>query len=84
MQIWRMDLWTEWGKERVGQTESSVDIYTLPCVKQTASEKFVTVQEALSGVCVDLVGWQGGRGWRAQEGGDKCIIIVDFHCYMQI
>ena len=30
-------------------TESSIDIYTPPCVKQRASEKFGTAQEALSG-----------------------------------
>ena len=49
MQIWRMDLWTL-GEGRGGTNrESSIGIYTLPCVKQIASENFGTVQEALSG-----------------------------------
>ena len=29
------------GKVRAGQTESSIDIYTLSCVKQIASAKFL-------------------------------------------
>ena len=29
------------GKEKVGRTESSIDIYTLPCVKQMASGKLL-------------------------------------------
>ena len=29
----RMDLWTQWGKERVGQVESGLDICTVPCGK---------------------------------------------------
>ena len=49
MQMWRMDLWTL-GEGRGGTNrESSIGIYTLPCVKQIASENFGTVQEALSG-----------------------------------
>ena len=35
------DLWTQWGKEKVGQTESSTEIYTLPCVKLIATGKFL-------------------------------------------
>jgi len=37
MQIDRRGLWTQQGKQRVGQTESSTDTYTLPRGKQTAS-----------------------------------------------
>ena len=33
MPLERMDLWTQWGKERVGQVEMTVDICTGPCVK---------------------------------------------------
>ena len=50
MQMQRTSLWTKQGKEKAGLIqESSIDIYTPPCVKQRASEKFGTAQEALSG-----------------------------------
>ena len=39
MQTWRMDLWTQQGKERVGPTESSTDTYTLSSVKHITSGK---------------------------------------------
>lgn len=43
VQTKRMDLWTQQGKERVGQTKKSgADIYTPPCVKQTASGKLLS------------------------------------------
>jgi hypothetical protein len=29
-----IEIWTQQGKERVGQTESSTEIYTVPCIKQ--------------------------------------------------
>ena len=37
-QMWRMDSWTWWGGEGEGgmNWEISIDIYTLPCVKQKA------------------------------------------------
>ena len=40
-QIQRTDLWTQWEKEREKKGESSVNIYTLPCVKQIAGEKLL-------------------------------------------
>ena len=33
MQIERIDLWTQQGKESVGLFERAICIYTLPCVK---------------------------------------------------
>ena len=45
-QQWRhrqkTDLWTQHGKERVGQAERSAETHTLPCVKQTASAKLLS------------------------------------------
>lgn len=42
VQTKRMDLWTQQGKEKVGQTKKSgADIDTPPCVKQTASGKLL-------------------------------------------
>ena len=37
-QMSRMDLRTQWGKESEKNRESSIDVYTLLCVKQTACE----------------------------------------------
>ena len=34
-----MNMWTQWGKKRVGQSEGVALAYTLPCVSQTASGK---------------------------------------------
>ena len=45
--------------------ESSIDIYTLPCVKQ--------VTEISSGLCGDLEGWGSAGGREAQERGHICI-----------
>ena len=71
-QTWRTDLWTQCGKEKVGQTERSIAIYTPPCVKQTASGKLLpsTGSPALCSVTA----FRGGMGRReAQVGGDTCI-----------
>ena len=60
------------GKERVGEIESSIDIYILPCVKQTASGKLLprTGSPALCSV----MAFRGGMGRReAQVGEDTCI-----------
>ena len=32
-EIQRMDLWTQWGEERVWQMEKIASVYTLSCVK---------------------------------------------------
>ena len=42
-------MWTQEGGEDGMSREIRIDICTLPCVKQIASENFGTVQEALSG-----------------------------------
>ena len=62
--------------------ESSIDIYTLSCVKYTASDKLL--HKTGSPPADDLWwpgerAWGGGRGREAQEGRDTC--MVDSHCY---
>ena len=49
--------------------ESSIDIYTLPCVKLTASGKLLYS----TGISDDLGGRGEGRWERGPEGGDMCI-----------
>ena len=46
--------------------ESSVDIYTLPCVKQTASGKRPYSTELSLALCDDLEGWQVGGSSRGR------------------
>ena len=52
-------MWTQGGKEKTGQIESSVDINALPCVKQRAGGELLYTQGAQ--LCDDLEGWD--RGW---------------------
>ena len=40
------------GEERVGEIESSIDIYILPCVKQTASGKLLSGTGSSAGCSV--------------------------------
>ena len=61
--------------------ESSIDIYSLLCIKQKASGKLLcsTGSSALGSVTT----WRGGVGLggrEAQEGGDIRIHIVDSSC----
>lgn len=60
--------------------ESSIDIYTLPCVKQIAGEKLL--YNIGSPVSCSVMTWKGDmvRGREAQEGGDICIIMAELHC----
>ena len=64
-QVQRMDLRTEQGKERVGQTESSIEIYALPYVKYIASGKLLhnTGSSAWCSVMTQMCGfpplWKG-------------------------
>ena len=47
--------------------ESRIDIYTLPCVKQTASEKLSITQDGQPSACDDIEGWE----WRGGEMGGR-------------
>ena len=43
--------------------ESSIDIYTLSCVRQTANKKLLyNNREPSLMLCDDLKGWDGGQG----------------------
>ena len=55
------------GKERVGEIESSIDIYILPCVKQTASGKLL--YGTGSPAWCSVMTWAAGWGW--WEGGSR-------------
>ena len=44
--------------------ESSIDIYTLPCVKQIAGEKLLYNTE--SPAWHSVMTWRGGMGWRKE------------------
>ena len=62
--------------------ESSINIYTLSCVKQIADKKLLYN----AGSPAWLSGSLRGVGWEeeteAQEGGDVCIIMTYLHCYI--
>ena len=64
----------EWGvrggERRVGRTESSRDIYTLPYANQTASGNLLRSTESSA-----VMTQKGQR--ECQEGGDLCIHIND-------
>ena len=64
----------------MGQTESSIDIYTLPCVKQIATGKLLynTGNSVQGSVMTYRAGMGAGR--EAQAGGDIHIQITDSHC----
>ena len=52
-QTQKTDLWTQQGKERVGRTESSTEIHTLPYVKEIelANDKLLYNTAASSAQC---------------------------------
>ena len=59
---------------RWDKLKSSIDIYTLPYVKQTASGKLLYhTGRSAQWLCDNLEGWNGGE---AQEGGDRCILLI--------
>ena len=63
-------MWTQWGKERVGQTEREAWKLTTP-QKQRARELNPVL-------CDNLEGWDGGQVRReVQEGGEICISKPD-------
>ena len=64
---YRTDLWTQWGKERMEQIERSIDMDTLPCVKQRATGKLLYSTES-SARCSVMT--QKG-GMRGHEGGSR-------------
>ena len=68
----------ECGKERVGRTENSTDIYTTTC--KTARGKLL-YNTGISAPCSarTLEGLDGGVGGKAQKGGDICILMGDSH-----
>ena len=75
--MWRMGLWTQWGRERVGEWGSGLSIQTLPGVRQTAGEKLLcsTGSPVWPSVMTQMLGW--GRGREAPEGGVICVITAD-------
>lgn len=69
--IKRMDLWAQDGEgEREPNWETSINIYTLSCVKQIASGKMLCSTELSLVLCDDLEAWDVGWGVR-REGGPR-------------
>ena len=71
------------GGEGKGGTnwESSIETYTLPCVKLDSQWKF-TVWSRVT-LCGNLESWDGVGGRReVQEEGDLCVSVADSCCYM--
>ena len=71
------------GEEEGGMKgESSMEPYTLPSVKQIASENLRYEAGSSSQVlCDNLDGWDGkGGGREIQEGGDGCMYVCAMLC----
>ena len=66
-QIQRMDLWTQWEKECEMKLEGKIDICTLPCAKQLASEE--QPYSTGSSAWCSATTWKVGLEW--WEGGSK-------------
>ena len=68
-----------WGEEGRTNGESSMEIYTLPYVKQIASGNLLYdswKKELKSGLCDNREGWDGIGGRReVQEGGNIYIYL---------
>lgn len=78
--MYRMDLKTQQGRRESGTIcESSIDIYTLPCVKQLVGNCYMT-QGAQPGLCDDLKGWGEQEG--DSRGEDIYIVTTDSVCCM--
>ena len=60
--------------ERERNWESSIDIYTLSCVKELVGSFHTTQGGCSLALCDDLEGWDEGERRDAQEGGDKYIL----------
>ena len=74
-----MDLRTQRGKEGEGKAnwESSADIYTLQCIKETARGKLLhsTGSSAQGSVMTQRLGWRWWEG--GPQGGDVCTHTAD-------
>ena len=58
--------------------ENSKETYTLPYVKQRASENLLCDTGSSASALGNLEGWDGeGDGRGVQEGGDMCIPVAD-------
>ena len=70
-------------EERRMNWESSTDIYTLPCVKYTASGKLLqnTGSPAQCSVMARVMGW-GWGGRKIQEGEGICMLTANSHYWM--
>ena len=80
-QTQRTDLWTQWGKERVGRTERVAWKRIHPTRKTDGQRECAMWLRELHPVfCDHLQGWDGdGGGTEAQGGGDKWIPMADSH-----
>jgi len=71
-------LWTQWGKERVGQIKSSTETYTLPSVRWTANGKLLCNTGSSTQYLWQPreVGWDGEWGEGSRQKGymytDSC------------
>ena len=72
MKLVEMDLWTQHGKVRVGQTEKVADIYTVLSVKQMVSGKLLnntrspawhSLMTQRGGMAGGGEGGSGGKGY---------------------
>ena len=77
-----MNMWTQWVKKRVGQSEGVALAYTLPCVSRRLVGRCCGPQVAL----LDGLWWPRGvewGGWKeAREGGIYLYTLrADSHCY---
>ena len=41
MKTERLNLWTQWGKETVGQLRENTDVYSMPCIKYVVCQKLL-------------------------------------------
>ena len=74
-------MWTQRAGEDGMNRERSVDVHTLPCVKETASGKLLYHRKLSSVLCDDLDGWDKGANRGIQEGEDICKCIAgSLHC----
>ena len=69
--------------EDQGNWESSTETYTLPCVKEIASEKLLHKTELNPVLRDNFEGMDEDRR-EVQEGGDICILTADLCCIAEI
>ena len=82
-QIWRTDLWTQWGKKKEGQMDR-INIHTLPCVKWRAGEKLLDNTGSPAWLPNSVMTLRDGMGRgeerQAQKGDKICINMADWQC----